>query len=331
MSVLDELSFLAQMASSAVAEPIAGLAGAGALALGDLDDSVETIESVRGALTLPGPNSSMLQQALTPVGQAFQALNAAYDAEGRRAAEELGAPGAFAAAVLKGALASLPGQAANVARGVRQMGAAREAARPRFATEGYDRVLAYAGPEQRRLESVGAAIQSEIPDVEFTGPPASTIGPMGIPSRDTSKLGRPSGILRAVQKSAEKGRTVEDLTDVVRGSFIARTPEAADAVVARLRNEFPGRFEDEGWRMLPGNYVDRPLKLGIPGGYQAEMQVHLPGMIQAKQAGHSLYEMARSTQDAAKRAALEQEMAAIYGGVLSQLGPEWQGILSGLN
>jgi len=330
MGVLDELEFLGSVATGTIAEPISGVVGlANLAATGDLSRATRAIEGTQGALTYQGGQDSRLRQALMPLFEAVSGAADRYDTLASQATEQYGAPAAAGAALLKGALASSPVKGGAVIReGILADAARARAARP-MATEGYQNVYAYAGPEQRRLEELGASLEAEIPGLRFQAPPPMTYGPMNLPARDASKINRPAGIQRAVQKAAERGGTVEDLTDIVRGSFIAPTPAAADAVADRLRASYPS-FVDEGWRQLPGGYADRPLKLGLPSGHMAEMQLHLPGMFEAKEmrGGHRLYEEARATSDPIRRAALEQEMTGLYSSVLDDLGPEWRGVLA---
>lgn len=328
MPVLDELEFAAQVATGALAEPISGLVGLAGLGItGDPGKAAEGVSAAQEALTYQprGGGQSAIAEGLAPLGEMIGALSEGYDTRvGQPLTERFGAPGAAAAALGKGALAVAPLPAARAgARGLQNLSRGPEM-RP-FSTEGYASAQQAASRGQRALETIGSEL-AENPEVTYYNPP--TLG-----GRDATKLGRPRGIARAARKAAERGETVGDLTDLVRGSFEVATPEAGEQVVNILRSRGLGKVTDEGWSpRVEAGYIDRPVKIdpgrGLPS---SEVQLHVPGMMEAKFGpGHALYEKIRGADDPGVLAQLGEQSRKLYGGVYDELPVGWAGVLAGL-
>ena len=159
---------------------------------------------------------------------------------------------------------------------------------------------------------------------------------MGIAFKDPGpKTSSAKGIARTEQKIAERNGLVARVTDTARGAFILTKPEQADAVIRAL-----GRTHEvlaEPWRTIPEtHYTDRALLVrDRQTGLIAEVQITEPRMVDAKKAGHPLYEQSRSMparlgtppndKPNPKVLELEAQQRAIYDPVLdSYHGTDWQ-------
>jgi hypothetical protein len=330
MAALDELEFLREMVTGALAEPVAGLAGLGELALTfDPAAAAQRVESTRSALTMEGGEDSELREglgtALAPLGEMFGALSEGYDENiGQPLTEQFGAPGAAIGALGKGigAIAPIPG--ATAASKALQSAARMPDLKP-LSTENYGPVRQQAAQGQAVLEQIGAHLEEINPEITYFNPPK-------LGGVDSTKLGRPAGVARAARKAAERGETVGDLTDLVRGSFEVPNPQIADEIVEMLRGRNMGDVIDEGWTGRPeAGYIDRPLKINTPDGLAYEVQLHVPGMMEAKFGpGHDIYESIRQTSDPGVLAQLNEQSRNVYQQVYDQLPQGWEGVLSGI-
>lgn len=137
---------------------------------------------------------------------------------------------------------------------------------------------------QKSLKEAGERIEKEIQGVRFVLPPGADNGVKKLDGA-IEKLGRKSGY------------GPENLTDLSRATFVADTPEAANAVANALAKEFGGKAFDEGWKTNSESlYRDRKLLIEFPNKGVGEMQIMSQGMYNAKYnaGGHDLYEKGRS-------------------------------------
>lgn len=120
------------------------------------------------------------------------------------------------------------------------------------------------------------------------------------------------------------------LTDVVRGGFVVKGPEAADAIIADLGKRFT--VVDEGWRITAAGYFDRKAMVQFEDGTIGEVQFWHPDMLDAKKSGHDLYEEMRKLPDGDPRyEALLLEQREIYLKTLDTAGDEWLPVISQLS
>jgi predicted RNA methylase len=204
--------------------------------------------------------------------------------------------------------------------------AAAEKAKPTF-----DRILdAGEGVEK----ALGASVASPTNEAEFNAAIAKP-GPVVI-------VAPLKGAKRAAEKvQADYGGNWNQLHDIVRASVAVDTagdiPKAMDALKKELA--------EKGWKLAkkPKNRFSRPTLEGYsdvmlnivgPEGVVSEVQIHLKGMLKAKQEAHHLYEQERSLaakmktegrkatrHEAAEMARLIGEQRKIYGSAwLKSLG-----------
>lgn len=111
--------------------------------------------------------------------------------------------------------------------------------------------------------------------------------------------------------------SADELGDITRAGFVIEDPAAAEAIVARVLEQFPGTV-DRGWKQLASGYFDRKLRVRFADGSSGEIQIIPAPVWQAKKAGlNDLYEQLRSSDDPAKVAELEQQSRAGYNQALA--------------
>jgi len=109
------------------------------------------------------------------------------------------------------------------------------------------------------------------------------------------------GTRRAVEKTAtDYAGDPTRVKDLVRGTIMVDSPQQAQAVVNELQNQH--NVLDTGYRNLfdpSANPVDgyRDAKMNVNvNGHNAEIQVNVPEMLEAKKQVHDLYEQRRSIE-----------------------------------
>lgn len=131
---------------------------------------------------------------------------------------------------------------------------------------------------------------------------------------------------RVLEKMAQKEYSPAEISDIVRGTFEVKSPAQADKVVAALAKKYP--IIDEGWRVTPAGYFDRPLKVLLPNGQTGEVLVAPPALLAAKSSkggGHDLYVKWRSmpNKNTPEALAMQRQMIDLYGKARASLGEEW--------
>lgn len=156
---------------------------------------------------------------------------------------------------------------------------------------------------QKSLKEAGERIEKAVPGLRFVLPPGADNGVKKLDGA-IEKLGRKSGY------------GPENLTDLSRATFVADSPEAAEAAAAALAKEFGGKAFDEGWKVQPESlYRDRKLLIEFPNKGVGEIQLMSQGMYNAKYnaGGHDLYEKARSVSTPREEAVkLSGQMRELY-------------------
>lgn len=104
------------------------------------------------------------------------------------------------------------------------------------------------------------------------------------------------GIPRSVEKVLDQMEYTGDLKDILRGSIVARSVADVETLSASVKEAFPGEItiKDRFSKPLSSGYRDMMMTLEIAPGIHAEIQIHIPEMIQAKEVGHAYYEEQRS-------------------------------------
>ena len=174
-----------------------------------------------------------------------------------------------------------------------------------------DALIAASPANQAQLARVGAEIAAEL----------------GIPFADPG-VKKTDRILEKI----EAGKSPNRINDAVRAGFDVPTPQAADAIVRRLTENF--QVIDEGWSKTKTGYFDRTSLVRFPDGQVGEVQFWPPGMLNAKAVtekgglgGHAMYEEHRQLPaDSPRAVELDRKMNEIYSGVAAKLAPEWNGL-----
>lgn len=177
-----------------------------------------------------------------------------------------------------------------------------------------DAVYAGADANKRKLDTVGDQVAKEVDGVQWRSP--------GI-----KKLPR---VLEksSLEKMAE-GRSAAGVTDIVRGTIVADTPEAADKAVQVLGRYFP--TTDEGYKETSVGYFDRAVNVRFANGQIGEVLIAPPDLVAAKGAGgggHDLYKQWRALPaDDPQGAVLAQKQRDLYGAARERLSPQWKAVL----
>jgi hypothetical protein len=133
------------------------------------------------------------------------------------------------------------------------------------------------------------------------------------------------GELRAVEKSLNKQRPAAALKDLLRATIVVRSEQDAKAALDYVKANFTllEPAEDRFSSPTEDGYMDALAVLRI-GDLNAEIQINLPEMMQAKEIGHRPYEIARSkkktisdTEDALERESLTLAMKSLYAAALA--------------
>lgn len=136
------------------------------------------------------------------------------------------------------------------------------------------------------------------------------------------KLAKVKGGDRLLQKHLDDNRgDVTRMRDLVRGSIIVRSMADVPAAVAAIRQKFEvardslgeERFKDRFKEPLETGYSDILMNVIRKDGGVAEIQVHVPEMFAAKEAGHKLYDIERTLPEGHERiAALQKLQSEVY-------------------
>ena len=95
-------------------------------------------------------------------------------------------------------------------------------------------------------------------------------------------------------KLKRKGKTPDQLTDIIRAGVTVDQPDEADAVVKALSDNF--KVNDEGWSAKPGGYFDRKVLVETPEGKTAEVQIWSREISGIKDQMHEIYQKAREIE-----------------------------------
>lgn len=127
------------------------------------------------------------------------------------------------------------------------------------------------------------------------------------------------GRKRGVQKALlDYNGRVTRMGDIIRASIVANTIQEVDAIAEEIHQRFTiKKFSNRFSPPLPSGYSDMLFQVEIEPGIVAELQVHIPEMIRAKEeAGHFVYEKYRVIEDdpskKAEAAVYEAQMLEIY-------------------
>jgi hypothetical protein len=143
------------------------------------------------------------------------------------------------------------------------------------------------------------------------------------------------GIDRLIVKGEARGG-LENVSDVVRGTFIVDHPQEADAIIQELAKHF--EVVAEGWKLTNLNYGDKTVNVRMPNGMVGEILIMDADMAYAKSkegGGHALYieglGLARAVKadpgNAELKARLDdvyERSQKLYGKVLENYSPEWR-------
>lgn len=106
----------------------------------------------------------------------------------------------------------------------------------------------------------------------------------------------------------------ESIGDLVRASIVVKNEADIVAAIKAVRENLDViRVKDRFTTPLPTGYRDVLINVRLPNGMKAELQIHVPDMLKAKELGHLLYEVERVTPEGAERAGLVAAQQRLYG------------------
>ena len=122
------------------------------------------------------------------------------------------------------------------------------------------------------------------------------------------------------------------ITDVVRGALVTPGLENSGFIVEQLRDIFgENNVLDEGWGVTPALYMDRKVLVRLSNGLISEVQLATQKMWDSRSKsggnGHGLYTAARSLPAGPERAALFEQMQALYSEGIIASGSDAVGIV----
>lgn len=128
------------------------------------------------------------------------------------------------------------------------------------------------------------------------------------------------GVKRAAEKmfqeEVDTGKAFDEtwLKDLVRGSIVVETEAEVPGAIEAIRESFDVvRVKDRFANPLSTGYRDVLINVRLPDGMWAELQVHIPEMLAAKELGHLLYEVERALPNGRERDGLVQAQLRFYG------------------
>jgi len=134
---------------------------------------------------------------------------------------------------------------------------------------------------QTHLNAVGQSLKTSIPGVRYTHAPARAS------ESKAGEKGRKSSETKLKKYNGDASR----ITDIVRGTFVVNTPNAATKLIKQLGKRFKGI--DEGWNTTEQGYTDRKIQLLFDNGQVGEIQIMSRNMLAAKSllGGHEMYKV----------------------------------------
>lgn len=121
---------------------------------------------------------------------------------------------------------------------------------------------------------------------------------------------------RVAQKAAlDYDGDLSRVLDVVRSTIVAPSVDAVRDTVRRIQGQVDVvRLKDRIENPAPGGMRDVLMNVQLPDGTLAEIQVHVPEMLAAKEYGHALYERARVLPDGDPQLdAINRAQEELYG------------------
>ena len=128
------------------------------------------------------------------------------------------------------------------------------------------------------------------------------------------------GLKRAAEKMYQEELENPDksfeagwLKDLVRGSIVVEAMDDVPAAIEAVREVFTvTRIKDRFSKPTEAGYRDVLMNVDL-GGMTAELQIHIPEMLAAKELGHLLYEVERTLPNGDEKALLQEAQAKFYG------------------
>lgn len=161
-----------------------------------------------------------------------------------------------------------------------------------------DDIYAIADESQAFVARIGAELEADL-GVSFKNP--------GLKKIDDARE-------KMVRKSYA---SANQMTDISRAGFIAKTSADADAIAARFGRD--AEILDEGWNVTPEGYFDRKILVRTPNGLLSEVQIWSPELIKAKkEVGHKLYKKQRASKDPEFQEEMRRQMRELYAAALKR-------------
>lgn len=242
-----------------------------------------------------------------------------------------------------------PGMRQSRRAGAQRMGQVRTAAEmagggvPQYAIDDAVQLLQqYEGPPEadvppgvrRRLEGMLLPLMERA--IEQSADYAASIKALAERLGAEAKTAPVKSMKRSVEKlyddEAETGQPSQPdgIKDLVRASIVVRSEEeVADAIAAVRETLDVVRVKDRFAKPLDTGYRDVLMNVRLPDGLMAELQIHIPEMLAAKELGHLLYEIERALPPGEEKSRLVAAQGRLYGaaydaatGVEPRLAPQ---------
>lgn len=135
----------------------------------------------------------------------------------------------------------------------------------------------------------------------------------------TPKVPGVKGLKRAAEKmfqeEAETGKDFDPawLKDLVRGTIVVESMDDVGPAIAAVRETFTvTKIKDRFATPTESGYRDVLMNVDL-NGMPAELQIHIPEMLAAKELGHLLYEVERALPNGDEKTRLQEAQTKFYG------------------
>lgn len=209
-------------------------------------------------------------------------------------------------------------------------GAAKEADGlvPKWAIDQAVRVLQrYDGPpattfkpgQKERLERLIAPIleQAEAANEDFKERVRALASQLGGKAKTAPVKSMKRSVEKLAEEEAEKGVESKGdwLKDSVRASIVVASEAEIPAAIEAVKRAFTViRVKDKFQAPTPAGYRDILTNVDLGDGVIAELQIHIPEMIAAKELGHLLYEVERALPEGSdEKADIQAVQRSFYG------------------
>lgn len=169
------------------------------------------------------------------------------------------------------------------------------------------RLTEFITPLIEKAKTVNEAFSQQVRDLA---------GKLGAEAKTAPVKGAKRAIEKLYLDELESGLQAwpESIGDLVRASIVVKNEADVAAAIKAVRENLDViRVKDRFNNPLPTGYRDVLINVRLPNGMKAELQIHVPEMLKAKELGHLLYEVQRVSPEGPERAALLAAQQRLYG------------------